>query len=207
MRRVRVVIVIVIAVALSFGWAAALRPHGKFLSTVQVTLTPPPVEATRWVTPNNPIAPDQRSSLIELAGITARAVSGLHRPVPAVSGDVTLLDAGVYRGWSVTQPNNGGQWSYSFSEAGMQVQASGSSPQDVVATIEGVVARIESSVTAREAAAHVSPDNRVSFLVSSTPPSVMFVTGSKKRAMAGMLLLSILLMAAAMTLDRHLGQR
>ncbi|MFC6705709.1 hypothetical protein [Flexivirga alba] len=123
-------------------------------------------------------------------------MTGLHTPPQAVSGDVTLLDSGVYDGSSVTQPNVGGQWSYSFSEAGMQVQATGPTAESVTAKIDDLVARIRASVSARENAKHVAPSQRVRILVSSGPPPVYFVSGSHTRALAGMGLVSALSIAA-----------
>lgn len=182
----------------------AYRAHGAYQGTIQVTFaSPKPADARDPFTrAMNPLTSEYRHSLIDLAAITVRAVTGLHTPPQAVSGDVTLLDSGIDDGSSVIQPNVGGQWSYSFSEAGMQVQATGPSAEVVSSKIDDIVARIRANVTAREDAKHVAASQRVKILVSSGPPPVYFVTGSRIRALAGMGLISALSLAAMAQLLR-----
>lgn len=189
---------LLVLVCLTAGWMWAYRIHGAYQGTVQVTFASPNPQDARdpFTQAINPLTSESRHSLIDLAGITVRAVAGLHTPPQAVSGDVTLLDSGVYDGSSVIQPNVGGQWSYSFSEAGMQVQATGPTAEAVTAKIDNLVSRIRASVTAREDAKHVAANQRVKILVSSGPPPVYFVAGSRTRALAGMAMVSALTIAA-----------
>lgn len=192
-------VLLVVLVGLTAGWLWAYRVHGAYQGTVQVTFASPNPQDARdpFTQATNPLTSESRHSLIDLAAITVRAVTGLHTPPQAVSGDVTLLDSGVYDGSSVIQPNVGGQWSYSFSEAGMQVQATGPTAEAVTAKIDHLVARIRANVTARENAKHVAAGQRVKILVSSGPPPVYFVSGSRMRALAGMGIVSALGVAAA----------
>lgn len=189
---------VLVIIGLTGGWLWAFRIHGAYQGTIQVTFASPNPQDARdpFTKAINPLASGSRHSLIDLAGVTVRAVTGLHTPPQAVSGDVTLLDSGVYDGSSVIQPNVGGQWSYSFSEAGMQVQATGPTAEAVSAKIDNLVTQIRANVTAREDAQHVAASQRVKVLVSSGPPPVYFVSGSRMRALAGMLLVSALCIAA-----------
>ncbi|MBB2890152.1 hypothetical protein [Flexivirga oryzae] len=191
-------LVLIMLLGLCGGWVWALQTHGAYQGTVRVTFAAPnSAEASDPFTRAlNPLSSESRYSLIKLAGVTVRSVAGLHTPPQPVDASVTLLDSGVYDGWSVVQPNDGSQWSYSFSVAGMQVQATGPSAESVTAKIDNLVGKIRASVTAREDAHHVESSQRVKILVSSSPPPVYFESGSRMRAVAGMALLSVLTLVA-----------
>ncbi len=56
------------------------------------------------------------SSLIALAGIVAHTTGGPGGDAQSVSDEVTLVGEGVTDGYSIRQPNAGGQWEYRFEE-------------------------------------------------------------------------------------------
>lgn len=199
-------VVLAMILGLAFGWLWAFRPHGAYQGTIQVTFASPNSQRARdpFVRATNPLTSASQQSLIDLAAITVRSVTGLHTPPRAVSADVTLLDSGVYDGSAVIQPNLGGQWTYAFGEAGMQVQATGPSEAAVTTKVNYLVTAIKDSVASREDAKHVVTSQRVKILESSNPAPVKYVGGSRKRALAGMAALSVLSLAAmTQILRRH----
>ncbi len=195
---------LVVVIGLCGGWLWAAQTHGAYQGTIQVTFASPNPQDARdpFTKAINPLTSSSRHSLIDLAAITVREVTGLHTPPQAVSGDVTLLDSGVYDGSRVIQPNVGGQWSYAFSEAGMEVQATGPTAESVTTKIDNLVDRIRASVTAREDSKQVPSSRRVRILVSSGPPPVYFESGSRVRALGGMALVTALTIAAMVQLLR-----
>jgi hypothetical protein len=173
-----------VAVALVglLGWVMVDRP-GSFYGRVNVVLVPP--GATNKAAADNPL--ERRiQTTIDFAGIVATEVGNLSSTKVGVSSQVTLQDEDVAHGWSVRQPAGGSQWDLIFDQPVIEVQATGTSPEEVHATIDEVVARIERAAVSRQEAAGVAPASQVDYILSPPIPIVTYAEGSRGRAVIAM---------------------
>ena len=97
----------------------------------------------------NQLAPDS-SAAIGFAGIVMTEINGGPQPRNAISPDVTLVDQGIYDGWSVLLPDTGGQWADNFTESTLIVQASGPTAEIVRTRMNGLIDEITRLVVQRE---------------------------------------------------------
>jgi len=150
----------------------------------------------------NQIAPDN-SAAIPLAGLIQTEINGGVPPRGPVSPDVTLVDEGIYDGWSVRLPDTGGQWADNFPESSLIVQASGPSPEVVQSRMYGLIDQITRLVAAHEDAAHVAAASRVDFTMSPPVVAVQYSNGRRSRAVAIIVLLGVgLSLAVCIVIDR-----
>ena len=155
----------------------------------------------------NQLAPDN-SVAIAFAGLIQTEVNGGIPPRGAVSPDVTLVDEGIYDGWSVLLPDTGGQWADDFPESSLIVQASGPSAKVVQSRMEGLIDQITRLVAADEDAAHVPVASRVDFTLSPSTVAVQYSNGHRSRAVAIIMLLGVgLSLAACIVVDRVAATR
>ena len=155
----------------------------------------------------NQLAPDN-SAAIPLAGLIQTEINRGNPPREATSPDVTLVDEGIYDGWSVLLPDTGGQWATNFEGSSLIVQASGPSAEVVQSRMYGLIAQITRLVAAREDAAHVPGAARVDFIMSPPVVAVQYSNGHRSRAVAIIMLLGVGLSLAACTFaDRVAGTR
>ena len=149
----------------------------------------------------NQIAPDN-STAIAFAGLIQTEINGGVPPRLATSPNVTLVDAGIYDGWSVILPDTGGQWANDFPESILIVQASGPSAAVVESRMSALIAEITRLVTDREEAAEVPPTLRVDFTMSPPVTAVQYSNGHRSRAVAVIGLLGAgLSLAACIVID------
>ena len=140
-RAVRVMLaVVVFALGLGGVWWTG-HNTGVFLAEVDVVLFPPQGED-----PNNALT-DPSRGFVDFAGIVAKSVMGASSNPAPVSESVTLVGMGVSEGWVVRQPNDGGQWSTSFSRPVLNVQATSHDPDQALARLQDVVAKITARST------------------------------------------------------------
>lgn len=87
--------------------------------------------------------------VIAFAGLV---LADLDLPAPAeVSGvNPTILDVGIDDGVWVRLPDRGGQWSHSFSDAALDVQVSGSDPEEVRRRTAQVISDIRTATSIRQ---------------------------------------------------------
>ena len=150
----------------------------------------------------NQLAPDN-SAAIPLAGLIQTEINGGIPPREAISPDVTLVDEGIYDGWSVLLPDAGGQWADDFPESSLIVQASGPSAEVVRSRMYDLIGRITRLVAAREDAAKVPLASRVDFTMSPRAVAVQYSNGHRSRAIAIIVLLGVgLSLAACIVIDR-----
>ncbi len=126
----------------------------------------------------NQIAPDN-SAAIPLAGLIQTEINHGDPPRKATSPDVTLVDEGIYDGWSVFLPDTGGQWAHNFSEPSLIVQASGPSAEVVRSRMNGLIDQIFALVAAREDAANVPLVLRVDLTMSPPVVAVQYSNGHR----------------------------
>ena len=150
----------------------------------------------------NKIAPGS-SAATAFAGLIQTEINRGIPPRGAISPNVTLVDEGIYDGWSVRLPDTGGQWASNFSEPSLIVQASGPSAEVVRARMNSLIDRITWLVAAREDAAQVSLASRVDFTLSPPVVVVQYSNGHRSRAEAIIVLLGVgLSLAACIVIDR-----
>jgi hypothetical protein len=142
-------------------------------------------------------------SLISTAGVISQVVGSSDSGAAPVAANATLVGTGVKHGYSVRLPNDGGQWAINYTRPVLDVQAVGTSAEEVTATMTAVEARINQELTRREDDFGVRPKYRITTRLS---PPIAFVShsdGSPIRRLAAGLLLGVGLTAgAAVTVDR-----
>jgi len=148
------------------------------------------------------------TSAISFAALIEIEVNGGVPVRQATSADVTLVDEGIYDGWSVLMPDTGGQWADNFEEPTLIVQATGPSAEVVQQRMRSLFDQITALVTAHEDAAHVPAANRVEFTVSPPVVAVQYSNGHRSRALAVIVVLGVLMsLAACAFADRVAGTR
>lgn len=147
-------------------------------------------------------------SLAAVAGIVSKAVGGVGGGARTSSPSVTLLGEGVEDGWSVLQPNRGGQWAIDYEDPYLLVEATGPTSEIVMQRQAYLVQRIESELTALQDQAGVEQVNRIRPTLSPPVPSVFASKGSGIRALAATLGLGLgLTVSACVILDARIRRR
>jgi hypothetical protein len=167
-----------------------VRLPGTYWSEVQVVFLPP-------ISDKNPNSLQTGgTSLITFAGVVAQEV-GSSTPITTVSDSVSLVSAGVKHGYQVRLPNDGGQWSNNFDKQYLDVQATGSTPQEVASTMQMVLAKISTALATTQSEAGVDKTNLI--YTSQSPPSIplYYQTGSHVRELIAISILGIGFSAAA----------
>jgi len=179
-----------------------LRSPGVYwASTKLYFLVPATVQQPNQIAPNN-------SAAIGFAGIIMTELNGGPQPRDAISPDVTLVDQGIYDGWSVLLPDTGGQWADNFPESSLIVQASGPTAAVVQTRVYDLIDRITRLVSAREDAARVPATLRVDFTMSPPVVAVQYSNGHRSRAVVVIVLLgTVVSLAACGVVDRIAASR
>lgn len=137
-------------------------------------------------------------SLAMTAGVVAKMVD------PARSARVSqpeqpLPDLGVRDGWSVQQPDRGGQWSHNFSDAFVTVQAVGRNPDVVIARMKQLETEVVAALRQLQVQADVDPVNYIQATLSPESIPLYYMGGSKPRALVGTMGLGLGLTAMLVT--------
>jgi hypothetical protein len=179
--------VLLTAVACLFAW----RQPGVYWASSKVYFLVP-------ITTHQPnqLAPDSGKATA-FAGIIQTEINGPVALRQATSPDVTLVDEGIYDGWSVQLPDTGGQWAHNFPESCLLVQASGPTPQVVRDRMYSLIDQITTLVAQHEDAAGVPAESRVEFTMSPTVVTVQYSTGHRSRAVPVIALVGLLVSLAA----------
>ncbi len=189
---------VTLACALVTGLLVFSVLHAKpvYFEQVRVVLLPP-------VTPASNGFGSTSASLIDLAGVVAKSVQGSDPQALPVSDSVTLFDQGIRSGFSVVQPNLGGQWAYNFQDPVLNVEAVDSTPELTQQQLQKALDKIQASLMEIQDAQGVDATYRVR---SSQNPSIPHVTvqkGSTVRAVGASALAGGLVAAAILvTLGR-----
>ena len=178
------------------------RAPGVYWSSMKVYfLVPASIEQPNQIAPNN-------NAAIQFAGVIQTEVNGGVPPRLATSPDVTLVDQGIYDGWSVLLPDTGGQWADNFPEPTLVVQASGPTAEVVRNRMYGLLDEITRLVSAHEDEAHVVAASRVDFTMSPSVVAVQYSNGHRSRAIAIILAVGVIVsLAACVVADRVAGTR
>ena len=180
----------------AFSYQVARKP-GVYLAQVDVLFVPPRSAAR----PNSLLSGS--GGLASVAGAVGKMVDPDATAAHVVSAAVTLADQGVRHGYSVSLPNDGGQWANNFDRALLNVQAVGASFSEVHRTAQRLVADINADLASIQAAAGVAAVNRIHTSMNPSTIQVYYLTGSRARALAATLVLGFALTAAAAILARR----
>jgi hypothetical protein len=161
------------------------RTQVAYWSAVQVRFLAP------YSTTNPNTLQVTTDSLVTLAGMVGRLVTDGDTNAQVVSDNVTLAGQGVRHGYSVRLPNDGGQWATNFDQPLLNVQAIGSTPQEVTRTVTSVVAHIQQKLSTVQRAQHVDGFNIVTTQVIPQNPPTYLASGDRSRAVLATLLLGI----------------
>jgi hypothetical protein len=181
-----VVAIAAIGLVLTAALAARVeRKPGLYYSEIRVGFHGPVSKHN----PNNQVTPSE--SVISVAGVVARMV----RPNPpagqVVSPTVTLADQGIRQGWSVSLPNDGGQFTNNFDQALLQVQAVGSDRSEVRQKVQSLVATINADLRTLQNQTQVPAVDRISTSLSPRELQVFRLSGSRPRALGAVLVLGV----------------
>ncbi len=181
--------------------AGAWRTPGVYWASTKVLFLGP----TSDQVPNRLVL---GGAAIPFAGLIEAEVNGGVPVRQATNPTVTLVDEGIFDGWSVLVPDTGGQWAHHFPESSLIVQSTGPSPAVVEARMRHLLDRITGLVTAHEDSAGVPPGQRVQLAMSPSDVLVQYSTGHPSRAVAVIVLLGVWLSLAACWLtDRLVATR
>jgi hypothetical protein len=199
-RQWRVALLGLLLTFLALGWATTVR--GVYYSQVYVVLLSP-VSADQ---PN--VYQSIGRSLVGAAGIVVRQVDPAALDPAPVSPDVTIVDRGITQGYRVRIPNLGGQWTYNFERAELNVEAAGSSPEEVKRTLREVVTTIQTALEEDQVRAGASRNLMIGTTLNPPDPPVFYSHGSRTRALAAVLTLGLgLTLAGVVGWDRRAARR
>jgi hypothetical protein len=176
---------------------AVMQAQPAYLAQVRVVLLPPVTAQPNGLT-------DSGDSLISLAGVVAVAVEGADASAEAVSENVTLTGEGRRLGYTVRQPNAGGQWQYRFDQPVLDVQAVGATPQVAGEQLDAALRRVDAALVDIQDGEGVPPAGRVRSVLNPQTPQVSEVDGSAPRALTATALTGLLVTASVLG---YLGPR
>ena len=177
--------------ALAMVWVVNVPP--AYLSDVRVVLLRPASVDLNAYTGTS-------QSLIDLAGVVARAVQGGGGATQSVSGGVTLVGEGVRTGYSVQQANGGGQWQYRFDDPVVIVQAVDLTPDAAKRQMEVALADVTSILNSIQDEQGVAVKNRVRMSLNPATPQLSMVEGSRSRAVAAVGVTGLIVTLSALAL-------
>jgi hypothetical protein len=155
---------------------AVTQAQPAYLAQVRVVLLPPVTAQPNGLT-------DSGASLISLTGVVALAVEGADAGADAVSDSVTLTGEGQSEGYTVRQPNAGGQWQYRFDEPVLDVQAVGPTAESARQQLDTALQRVDAALTDIQDGETVPAGSRVRTVLNPLVPQVKEVSGSASRAL------------------------
>jgi hypothetical protein len=164
-------------VATAGALVIAASPHDAYNGRVRVVLLTPSV------VPGNALA-STTSSLVAMTGVVARAANGPRDAANTVSADLSLTSLGVREGWSIRQPNVGGQWEPRFEDPVLEVQASGETMDAAAASMDEALGHVEAALTELQDAQRVPAELRIRTELSPAAPVFTIQHGSRVRAVA-----------------------
>ena len=147
-------------------------------------------------------------SVIATAGLLVSEFNATHDSPRLSSDDVTIVDAGITDGVLVRLPNAGGQWATNFNEPRIDVQVSGSDPEEVRSRTKQVVAQLVGLLASRQAAAQVASAELINAIPTPATPVVVPAHGSRSREYAAIGLLGVgLTFGTTLFVDQFLLRR
>lgn len=185
------------------GWVALARDAGTFTTNTVMVFTRHSQAA---------LLPDSGfldENLIAFAGLVANEINA-GRPAPRYAyRDAPLYGVGVRDGMIVSVPDNGGQWTTSFTQATIEIQIVGRDAAAVRDRQQTAVARVFEITASQQVA--VPHERRITVVVMPLTTEISAVTPTRtgRIAAAGALAVSALMLGGggSIVLDRRLGSR
>ena len=195
-RRFWVVSLVGLALTTLVAYGVAGR-EGTYNGQVKVILlAPQPSRGNALVEPND--------SLIDFAGVLGRVTGGPGGASRSVSDDVTLVGEGVRTGYSIQQPNSGGQWEYRFNEPTLNVQSAGETLEETQRQMSIALTTIQDALDDLQVKSGVAANMRISMQLSPSAPVYSYEHGSRTRAVAATVLLGIAITVSAVVATSRL---
>jgi hypothetical protein len=165
---------------------------GVFYGDVKVRFEIPSSEQNK-----NPLA-TSAGGLAGVAGVIAKMVDPSESNTRVVSPTVTLVDQGIRNGYSVTLPNDGGQWANNFDQSLLDVQVVAPSAVSVSDQMQTLVNRIYADLTHMQQGSNVPPVDQITLIPTPSSTQIFYLTGSPLRAVGTTVVLGLTLTLAAM---------
>ncbi|WP_206074429.1 hypothetical protein [Antribacter gilvus] len=170
------VVLCALAITAGMGWVS-IQDDGVYWSRTQVVFLAPLSE-------ENPNAlRTQSESLIITAGLVAKEVNGPGEVTKYGSPEVTLVGLGVREGWSVRQPDVGGQWAPNFNQQVLYLEVVGPTPAHIQAQQDAIFDQIAEELDILQRELEVHPVNHISVTIAPESTAIYHATGSRPRAL------------------------
>jgi hypothetical protein len=144
-------------------------------------------------------------SLVSTAGIIQREIDHGNVAARTSGTTVTLVDQGIYHGIRVKVPDYGGQWQHRYDQSVLDLQVTGSDPDDVRQRALAARQQIIKLLNKRQEHAGVAQRNLIRVEMLPASPSVDLVSGRRIRAVgvSGLLGVSVTLALCTITSKLH----
>lgn len=205
--RLAVVLVGVLVTGAAVG--IAVQREGVYQSTVTVLLLGPVhnVRAGTGADAGGNAYGALSNSLTMMAGVLARSLPGQTSMAGVTSPAVSLADTGVQRGWTVRQPNYGGQWATDFRGPQLDVIAVGRTPVESAAEMDAALAQLRRRLDELQDDQGVPALGAIRMVLSPDRPQLRHVAGSRARALGLTTLLGGLVTACLVVgVDRRVNR-
>jgi hypothetical protein len=121
-------------------------------------------------------------SLTSMAGIVQREIDQANVAARTSGTTVTLVDQGIYHGIRVKVPDYGGQWQHKYDQPVLDLQVTGSDPDEVSQRALAARKQIVKLIEQRQEHAGVAQRNLIRVEMLPASPSVDLVSGRRIRA-------------------------
>ena len=182
------VVVLGLLLTVAIAYRVVHKP-GVYWAQTDVVFLPP----TSGLYPNTLVSTSE--GVIALAGVVGKMVDPDAIAARVVSPTVRLANQGIRHGWSVTLPNDGGQWANNFDKPLLDVQAVGSTAAEVSGTVSRLIGQINLTLSGLQA--QVPPVDRVRTELIPSQVQVFYDPGRRLRALAASLAIGVAATAVA----------
>lgn len=192
MRRFRLLAVVMIG--LTFGaLVVASTPQVAAVGRARVVFLAPETDE------GNVLA-RTTAPLVGMAGVVARRVNEFSAIEMSVDSDVSLPTQGVRDGYSVRQPDEGGQWGTRYEEPVLDIQSTGADVDEARAAMDEAITEVLGTLEDLQDREAVPDELRIRTRLSPPEPVFTEQGGSRARAMTVTGALGMLLTIGAVLL-------
>jgi len=155
----------------------AISDRGVYTSRTEIVLLAP----TSTANPN--ALKTQSEDIVVTAGVVVKRVTGAGKVSKFNSPEVTLVGIGVRDGWSLRQPDTGGQWGTNFSTQTIVLEIVAPDAATVGEREVEIVSRVKAELDSLQRDAGVEPINYITMTVAPAEPVIYHVGGNKYRTL------------------------
>lgn len=175
------VVLLAFAVATTASYAIRHQP-GVYWSRAEVTFLAP-------TSANNPNSLQTTSTdLVITAGLVAKNINGNRTWNKVSDPSATIVGQGIYDGWIVRLPDEGGQWSRYYGRQVLDVEVSGPSEEAVRSQQAELFRRIDAALRSMQVG--VAASDRITTTVVPATPNVYYMPGRRTMAIGMVWLLA-----------------